>query len=118
MRISDWSSDVCSSDLIRIVGKAAVFDHQLPGVGAVAAGVPAQRCAAGEVAMDLHRAHDVFAFDLGRDVLVMDPAPAVRGDFMTGVEGKTFTPLALTVIMALVSAFVLSLTFEIGKASW
>src|SRR3546814_11631508 len=61
MRISDWSSDVCSSDLIRIVGKAAVFDHQLPGVGAVAAGVPAQRCAAGEVAMDLHRAHDVFA---------------------------------------------------------
>src|SRR3546814_9555564 len=25
MRISDWSSDVCSSDLIRIAGKHAVF---------------------------------------------------------------------------------------------
>ena len=30
---------------------------------------------------------------------------------LTGVEGKTFTPMALTVILALVCAFVLSLTF-------
>ncbi|MBX9608816.1 MAG: CusA/CzcA family heavy metal efflux RND transporter [Gammaproteobacteria bacterium] len=30
---------------------------------------------------------------------------------LTGVEGKTFTPMALTVILALICAFVLSLTF-------
>src|SRR3546814_8376728 len=47
MRISDWSSDVCSSDLLTL----------------------------------------------------------------TGVEGKTFVPMALTVIIALAFAFILSLTF-------
>lgn len=30
---------------------------------------------------------------------------------LTGIEGKTFTPMALTVILALVCAFILSLTF-------
>ena len=30
----------------------------------------------------------------------------------TGVEGKTFTPMALTVLIALATAFVLSLTNE------
>ncbi|MBC7782464.1 MAG: CusA/CzcA family heavy metal efflux RND transporter [Burkholderiales bacterium] len=31
--------------------------------------------------------------------------------FLTGVEGKMFTPMAITVIIALVAAFILSLTF-------
>lgn len=31
--------------------------------------------------------------------------------FLTGIEGKTFQPMALTVIFALVAAFILSLTF-------
>jgi cobalt-zinc-cadmium resistance protein CzcA len=57
-------------------------------------------------------------FDAAREVL----KPAVFGALiimivyvpilaLTGVEGKMFTPMALTVIFALASAFVLSLTF-------
>src|SRR3546814_7915668 len=36
MRISDWSSDVCSSDLERVVGKAFHLDR--PELGAVGGG--------------------------------------------------------------------------------
>ncbi|MCB0310880.1 MAG: CusA/CzcA family heavy metal efflux RND transporter, partial [Bdellovibrionales bacterium] len=37
--------------------------------------------------------------------------------FLTGIEGKLFQPMALTVILALVSAFLLSLTFIPGMAA-
>src|SRR3546814_19539331 len=31
MRISDWSSDVCSSDLLEVKGAARYVDHSLAG---------------------------------------------------------------------------------------
>jgi cobalt-zinc-cadmium resistance protein CzcA len=44
----------------------------------------------------------------GQAVIVMVYVPLLG---FTGVEGKTFLPMALTVIIALTAAFVLSLTF-------
>ncbi len=44
----------------------------------------------------------------GQAIIILVYVPLLM---LTGVEGKTFTPMALTVIIALVSAFVLSLTF-------
>ena len=44
----------------------------------------------------------------GQAIIILVYVPMLT---LTGVEGKTFSPMALTVIMALVSAFVLSLTF-------
>lgn len=44
----------------------------------------------------------------GQSIIILVYVPLLT---LTGVEGKTFTPMALTVILALVSAFVLSLTF-------
>ena len=44
----------------------------------------------------------------GQAIIILVYVPLLT---LTGVEGKTFTPMALTVILALVGAFVLSLTF-------
>ena len=44
----------------------------------------------------------------GQAIIILVYVPLLT---LTGVEGKTFTPMALTVIIALVFAFVLSLTF-------
>ncbi|MFA7604489.1 MAG: CusA/CzcA family heavy metal efflux RND transporter [Novosphingobium sp.] len=44
----------------------------------------------------------------GQAIIILVYVPLLT---LTGVEGKTFTPMALTVIIALASAFVLSLTF-------
>ncbi len=44
----------------------------------------------------------------GQAIIILVYVPLLM---LTGVEGKTFTPMALTVIFALVCAFVLSLTF-------
>jgi heavy metal efflux system protein len=44
----------------------------------------------------------------GQAIIILVYAPLLT---FGGVEGKTFTPMALTVIMALAAAFVLSLTF-------
>ena len=44
----------------------------------------------------------------GQAIIILVYVPVLT---LSGIEGKTFTPMALTVIMALVSAFVLSLTF-------
>ncbi len=44
----------------------------------------------------------------GQAIIILVYVPLLT---LTGVEGKTFTPMALTVIMALVSAFVLSVSF-------
>jgi len=44
----------------------------------------------------------------GQAIIIIVYVPLLT---LTGVEGKTFTPMALTVIIALVFAFVLSLTF-------
>lgn len=44
----------------------------------------------------------------GQAIIILVYVPMLT---LSGVEGKTFSPMALTVIMALASAFVLSLTF-------
>lgn len=44
----------------------------------------------------------------GQAIIILVYVPLLT---LSGVEGKTFTPMALTVIMALVAAFILSLTF-------
>ncbi|HEY0597666.1 CusA/CzcA family heavy metal efflux RND transporter [Sphingopyxis sp.] len=44
----------------------------------------------------------------GQAIIILVYVPLLT---LTGVEGKTFTPMALTVIVALAAAFVLSLTF-------
>jgi heavy metal efflux system protein len=44
----------------------------------------------------------------GQAIIILVYVPLLT---LTGVEGKTFEPMALTVIMALIFAFVLSLTF-------
>ena len=44
----------------------------------------------------------------GQAIIILVYVPLLT---LTGVEGKTFTPMALTVILALAFAFVLSLTF-------
>jgi cobalt-zinc-cadmium resistance protein CzcA len=44
----------------------------------------------------------------GQAIIILVYVPLLT---LTGVEGKTFVPMALTVIIALASAFVLSLTF-------
>ncbi|OYW88947.1 MAG: CusA/CzcA family heavy metal efflux RND transporter, partial [Sphingobium sp. 32-64-5] len=44
----------------------------------------------------------------GQAIIILVYVPLLT---LSGVEGKTFTPMALTVIIALVCAFVLSLTF-------
>ena len=44
----------------------------------------------------------------GQAIIILVYVPLLT---LTGIEGKTFTPMALTVILALVCAFILSLTF-------
>ncbi|MCA1197914.1 CusA/CzcA family heavy metal efflux RND transporter [Sphingomonas sp. R647] len=44
----------------------------------------------------------------GQAIIILVYVPLLT---LTGVEGKTFTPMALTVILALACAFILSLTF-------
>lgn len=44
----------------------------------------------------------------GQAIIILVYVPLLM---LSGIEGKTFTPMALTVIMALLSAFILSLTF-------
>src|SRR3546814_20911 len=101
MRISDLSSDVCSSDLIvenalrRISERQHHYGRTLR---------PEERLSVvAQAAREMIRP-TVF----GQAIIILVYVPLLT---LTGVEGKTFTPMALTVIMALVSAFVLSLTF-------
>ena len=62
------------------------------------------------------RLHEVFEASremvrptlFGQAIILLVFAPLLT---FTGVEGKMFTPMAITVIFALVSAFILSLTF-------
>src|SRR3546814_12701838 len=69
MRISDWSSDVCSSDLAsQEMIKPTVF---------------------------------------GQVIILLSFAPLLM---FTGVERKTFSPMAITIMLALVPAFILSIT--------
>src|SRR3546814_559168 len=103
MRISDWSSDVCSSDLVIIVENALRrISERQHHYGRTLR--PEERLSVvAQAAREMIRP-TVF----GQAIIILVYVPLLT---LTGVEGKTFTPMALTVIMALVSAFVLSLTF-------
>ena len=68
--------------VVAVVLEAAEVGHQPARVGAVAAGVPAQRPLAGELLDDLHADAHVLAFRRLVDALVADPAPAVAGDLV------------------------------------
>ena len=73
---------------IGIVEEAALLDHQAPGIGAVAAGVPADRAAAGGPLDRLDRALEMRPLlGLGH-VLVVDPAPAVARDLEAGLDHR------------------------------
>ncbi len=72
--------------VVGVVDEAAVLDDEAARVGAVAAGVPAQRRAARQLADDLHADAHVLALGGFVDVLVVDPAPAVAGDLVAQVH--------------------------------
>lgn len=77
---------------------------------------------AGRVLNLKERLHEVFTATkemiqpsvFGQAIIITVYIPIL---FLTGIEGKMFQPMALTVIFALVSAFVLSLTFIPGMAA-
>src|SRR3546814_91402 len=73
--------------LFRSVGgvdEAAFLHHQVEGVDRVAPGVPAERPLAGGFVMDADRLLDVPALIVPREVLIVDPLEAVRGDLPAG----------------------------------
>src|SRR3546814_501719 len=72
MRISDWSSDVCSSDLF-----AAAREARRPLI-------------------------------FGQLIIMVVYLPIFA---LTGVEGRMFHPMAFTVVIALLGAMLLSITF-------
>ena len=82
--------------VVAVVGKLAIIGHQPPGVGAVAAGVPAQRTLPGQRFDRLQPQAHVLALGGFVDVLVADPAPAVAGDLMAQFDkGGTHVRVAL-----------------------
>src|SRR3546814_6033151 len=59
MRISDWSSDVCSSDLIRIERRREICGAQLQEIGIIRVVADADDVEGGEHAHIHHRARDL-----------------------------------------------------------
>ncbi len=68
--------------IVAVVFQPAVIGHQAPGPRAVAAGVPAQRARSGELLNGVEPTAHLLALGRFVNVLVVDPAPAVAGDFM------------------------------------
>ena len=66
------------------IEKAAMLDHGFERVQAEAAGVPADRRAAGRLLDRLHGLPHMVELLLEREVLVVDPAPAMARDLMAG----------------------------------
>ena len=66
------------------VEEPTLLDHQRPGVGAGASGVPPQRSAARCRGEGCHGLVQVGAFGVDVDVLVVDPAVAVAADLVAG----------------------------------
>ncbi|MNN09878.1 hypothetical protein D3C81_1227840 [compost metagenome] len=74
--------------VVGVVQQAAVLHHQPARVGAVPAGVPAERHFAGQFLDDLHADAHVLALGGFVDVLVVNPAPAVAGDFVAQLDER------------------------------
>src|SRR3546814_15361956 len=103
MRISDWSSDVCSSDLIRAqrrIGQPLLREHALVDFRAELAVRPLERGNAGDLAVDeaLADAHALAFGELGEGHPVdqprqrsFDPAALDEADEdrKSVVEGKS-----------------------------
>src|SRR3546814_8457942 len=85
MRISDWSSDVCSSDLKRPLTKNERFH---------------------EVFAAAREARRPLIF--GQLIIMVVYLPIFA---LTGVEGRMFHPMAFTVVIALLGAMLLSIPF-------
>src|SRR3546814_6349687 len=59
MRISDWSSDVCSSDLVHVAVRAdAGIAEQVPGAAQIGAALDERKAAVGAVHLQMHRHAD------------------------------------------------------------
>src|SRR3546814_1490804 len=74
MRISDWSSDVCSSDLHPAAHPAAVFAHPAPGLAPTEVGLV-------RIEAQPHKRQPVVVVrvELRAIVVVADRAPALGG---------------------------------------
>ncbi len=68
--------------VVAVVEEAALVEDQPPGVGAVAAGVPALGLLAVEALKDLHGALQMLALDVLGHFLVVNPAVAMTGDLV------------------------------------
>src|SRR3546814_16348582 len=79
MRISDWSSDVCSSDLIRHEGRASAFAGVAGGAGELAEHHPGRM------------ADDIGVLELGEVVLVVVIGRAVTAS-LGGRVGHAHRP--------------------------
>src|SRR5439155_20789506 len=77
--------------VVGVVHEAAILDHQAPGVGAGAPGVPAERPLAGQAPLDLDRALHVLALGFDGHVLVVYPAPAVVRDLVAGFHERFYS---------------------------
>src|SRR3546814_14519121 len=114
MRISDWSSDVCSSDLQLIEAKTAALFAAACRVGAVVADRPA----AEEAALERFGSGFGIAFQLVDDVLdysalQAELGKAVGDDFR---DGK----ITLPVVLALQRGDAAERAFwrQVGRAAW
>ena len=74
---------------VAVIEKTAFFHDQPAGVGACAAGVPAQRAFAGDFGEDADRFEHVLAFLGLIHVLIVDPTITVTADFVTGGDHGT-----------------------------
>ena len=72
--------------VVGVVEEAAILGDEAAGVGAGAAGVPAQRALAGNLGQDLHGVTQMLALDLLGHVLVVDPLQAVARDLVAGID--------------------------------
>src|SRR3546814_16134217 len=77
MRISDWSSDVCSSDLEEVVDREAVLAHQ--PADATAKGQPGDPGVAHDSAGGGQTVRLRLVVDVTPQRATLHPGPAVRG---------------------------------------
>src|SRR3546814_5314470 len=88
MRISDWSSDVCSSDLQKRLGRLLDREERLGLVASSSA--------------------DVIRPSIFGVIIITAVYPPIFA--LEGIEGKTYHPMAITVVLALTAAMILALT--------
>src|SRR3546814_3074643 len=115
MRISDWSSDVCSSDLVRSKGKATAaagmqgFEHRLPATASQAELIALVDTLNADPAVDgilvqlplpkhIDEQAIITRIDPDKDVDGFHPVHA--GRLATGLEGfVTCTPLGCLILL-------------------